>query len=366
MTSKQRLTTALDGGTPDRLPVTTHHVMPYFTERYLDGCSTDEFFDRFGLDAICWTVPTIGDESRGEYRDPTQKSVGFLQTNRIVSGSWRRSSESLSGFEVPTRRERIETPAGTLTAVLRANEYTEWVTEHLIKEKRDIELLASYQTHPLCDVRSVREASESFGERGIVRGFVIPSDIYGQPGCWQDFCCLRGTEQAIMDTFDDPEWVHEALAVLLERKLDYVRSLAGAGYDLVELGGGDGSTTVISPDIFESFVAPYDAKLIEAARDTDVRIAYHICGGIMPILEQIADMRPHAIETFTPPEMGADTRLAEAKKRIGNRVCMIGGFNQSHFLYDRHVRRDPRRSPPLLCRGRPRRRLHPLALRPLL
>ena len=40
------LLTALDGGQPDRLPVTTHHLMPYFFETYLDGISEDEFFDR--------------------------------------------------------------------------------------------------------------------------------------------------------------------------------------------------------------------------------------------------------------------------------------------------------------------------------
>jgi hypothetical protein len=30
MTSKERMLAALTGGRPDRLPVTTHHVMPYF------------------------------------------------------------------------------------------------------------------------------------------------------------------------------------------------------------------------------------------------------------------------------------------------------------------------------------------------
>jgi len=62
------------------------------------------------------------------------------------------------------------------------------------------------------------------------------------------------------------------------------------------------------------------------------RIAYHTCGGMMAILEMIADMKPHAMETFTPAGMGGDTNLAEAKKRIGEKVCMIGGFDQFHFF----------------------------------
>jgi len=38
------------------------------------------------------------------------------------------------------------------------------------------------------------------------------------------------------------------------------------------------------------------------------------------------------METFTPRDMGGDTDLAEAKRRIGDKVCMIGGFDQLHFL----------------------------------
>ena len=53
---------------------------------------------------------------------------------------------------------------------------------------------------------------------------------------------------------------------------------------------------------------------------------------MMPILEMIADMGPDAMETFTPRDMGADVDLAEAKRRIGERVCMIGGFDQFHFF----------------------------------
>jgi uroporphyrinogen-III decarboxylase len=91
---------------------------------------------------------------------------------------------------------------------------------------------------------------------------------------------------------------------------------------------------VISPKIFDQFVAPYDAELIEMAHHVGQRIVYHTCGGMMPFLERIADMKPDAMETFTPPDMGGDTRLAEAKQRIGHRVCMIGGFDQGHYFKD--------------------------------
>ena len=135
-----------------------------------------------------------------------------------------------------------------------------------------------------------------------------------------------------MATYDDPKWVHELLGILQRRKLAWVRSLKGAAYDLVEFGGGDASSTVISPSIFDEFVAPYDAPVIAAAHEAGQRIVYHTCGGMMPFLERIAEMKPDAMETFTPAAMGGDTRLAEARRRVGEGMCMIGGFDQFHFF----------------------------------
>jgi hypothetical protein len=50
MTFKQRMLTALDGHIPDRLPVTTHFLMPQFLRNCMHGISEDEFFDTCGWD----------------------------------------------------------------------------------------------------------------------------------------------------------------------------------------------------------------------------------------------------------------------------------------------------------------------------
>lgn len=334
MTSKQRMLTALDGGVPDRLPVTTHHLMSYFLDKYMGGMSDQEFFDYFGLDPITWIVPHRPDPDAGEYYDPLQGEPGFLESRRIATDNWRIEFEEVPNPRYVTVRYRIITPKGELTTVLQSNEYTTWVTEHLIKQKSDIDIIGEYVTAPKCDVEAVNETAEAYGERGLVRGHICCFDIFGQPGTWQDACCLVGTEHLILETYDDPVWVHELLKILHRRKKVFVQSLVGAKYDVLELGGGDASTTVISPSIFENFVAPYDSDLIASAHEAGQRIAYHTCGGMMPILETIAAMQPDAMETLTPPAMGGDMRLAEAKKRIGDKVCMIGSFDQYHYFID--------------------------------
>jgi uroporphyrinogen decarboxylase len=332
MSSRQRLLDALRRRKPDRLPVTTHHLMPSFLRNHLQGVSQQEFFDRFGLDAIRWVVAHRADAEAGEYVDPHQGPLGFLEARRIATAQWRVETEAIAGAESPTTRYRFVTPRGELSMVLQANEHTAWVTEHLIKEKSDIDLLGEFMTAPKCDTAAVNAAVDEFGQRGIVRGHICCFDVFGQPGCWQDAACLVGIERLIMATYDDAAWVHELLGTVQRRKLTFTRSLAGARYDLLELGGGDASSTVISPALFDRFVAPYDAPIIEAAHSAGQRIVYHTCGGMMPLLERIAAMGPDAMETFTPTGMGGDTDLAEAKRRIGDRVCMIGGFDQFHFF----------------------------------
>jgi uroporphyrinogen-III decarboxylase len=216
--------------------------------------------------------------------------------------------------------------------VLQSNQHTTWVAEHLIKEKSDVDLIAEFATAPKCDVEEVNREAAALGDRGLVRGHICCFDVFGQPGTWQDAACLVGIEKLIFATYDDPEWVHALLRTLRDRKKVFVRSLQGAKYDVLELGGGDASSTVISPRILDEFVLPYDRELIALAHDAGQRISYHTCGGMMAFLEQIASMEPDAMETFTPPGMGGDTDLKEAKRRIGDKVCMIGGFDQFHFF----------------------------------
>jgi len=49
----------------------------------------------------------------------------------------------------------------------------------------------------------------------------------------------------------------------------------------------------------------------------------------MPLPARIADMQPDAMETFTPRGHG---RRYKPGRSQGDRVCMIGGFDQVHFL----------------------------------
>ena len=320
MTPKERLIAAIERRPTDRLPVATHHLISYFLNKYAGGMDGLEFHKTMGFDPIVW--PWKFRPVKDQYRDEA--------TGLIASPEWEIETKPVEGYAYPTTRYTFHTPGGDLTSLLQSNEITSWQLEPILKEPEDLDLIAQYAPHHHIDEDYVNSVAAEVGQDALVRGTVACFEPFGQPGCWQDLACLYGIENLIMDTFDDPEWVHTALKVLMERKKTFIRSLANTHYDIIELGGGDASTTVISPRIFEEFVAPYDKELTTLAHENNQRVVYHTCGGMMPILEKIADLGVDAMETFTPISMGGDMRLAEAKERIGSRVCMIGSFDQGH------------------------------------
>ena len=60
-------------------------------------------------------------------------------------------------------------------------------------------------------------------------------------------------------------------------------------------------------------------------------VSFHNCGRATLLLEDIADTGPDAVETLTSDRSSGDVDLADAKARIGDRVCLFGGFNE-HLL----------------------------------
>jgi uroporphyrinogen-III decarboxylase len=111
--------------------------------------------------------------------------------------------------------------------------------------------------------------------------------------------------------------------------------MAGAKYDLIEHGGGAGSSTVISPAMFREFCAPYDKRITDALHDIDLPVVYHTCGGMMAILDDIPGTGCDASETLSPPGMGGDIDVDDrpsVKSKLGSKMGLIGGLDQFNIM----------------------------------
>jgi len=311
LTGRERFLLALSNQQPDRMPCQVHSWRKYYLQTYLNGADQYEAYAYFGMDPVIYVNPQIRYKSSD--LSNWEKKVTDLGYDEKGYHVW--------------QTEYI-TPMGVLTEQRAQNQYTTWSTKHLIENERDFEIWEKYYPRPSeVNWAPVIEAKKKIGNTGIVRGGFYD---FGQGSPWQSFLHMFGTEKSIYLAYDDPDYMHHVLNVLLERKLDVIALGGKQELDLVECGGGAASSTVISPAMHREFCLPYDKKQIDAFHAHGTRVVYHLCGGLMPLLETVVENGADALETMTPPEMGGDCNMEEANLRVGNKLAFIGGFDQNN------------------------------------
>jgi uroporphyrinogen decarboxylase len=310
MTSRERMMIALENGRPDRLPCQVHGWMQYYLDTYLGGIDWYQAYEKFDMDYAIYVSPTYTYD---------EQSLANWQVNRVDLG--------VDDTGARLWRETIVTPEGELHHAGAQNQFTGWETEHLIKSERDFELFIKYEPVPIAaDLSFLHATRDKLGDRGIIRSHPFSP---GQGSPWQSFCTKVGTEEAIMMAIDKPDFLHYALNAILQKTLRVTELWAGTPADMVEIGGGAGSNTVISPAIFREFLLPYDKQQVDAFHAVGLKVVYHLCGGLMQMLDLVVESGADGLETMTPPSMGGDCDLAEASRRVGDKLFFIGGFDQN-------------------------------------
>ena len=156
--------------------------------------------------------------------------------------------------------------------------------------------------------------------------------LHHLPGPWDMAAEIRGFVDLSMDVYDRPEFVHE----LMRFCTDWLKGLYGRlgetgihsiSMDETWVGAG------VSPEHFREFMQPYETECVEAAHEAGYLVSFHVCGRATLLLEDLADTNTDAIETLTSGRSSGDVELADAKRRIGDRTCLFGGFNE-HLLYE--------------------------------
>ena len=312
MTSKERMLCALHGGKPDRVPVTVHQWHPYHLNTYMGGMDQIEAFRYFGMDAA------VTDNSLFYYK-PTPDWKDQILSVKTVDG-------------ITTQEHEVITPGGKLHYVLSSNAQTGWYAEHMIKNPEDIYLFRDYYPRMAIDRDAAGKLYDRLGDDGILRACV--PDFQG--GCFQATHMLCGTEEMIYACYDEPDWVHEFLEILVQRRLEFIcEEMRHVKFDLVENGGGGASDTVISPNMHREFCLPYDKRVHDALPSSGMPVVYHTCGGMINLLDIIPENGCDASETLSPPSIGGNLQKEQrryVKETLGSKVSLIGGMDQFNLL----------------------------------
>ncbi len=314
MTSRERLLAVLQRRAPDAVPIWVRGVSPFGDRMNWMGRhdASYERLRRFVLEH--------GDILHGIGLDAgifLSSVARGVETVIAGDGRWR---------DIETR---IETPKGPIRKVTRfsTTDYFEDIVEHYVKADADYERFMSIPYEPVRpDVAPrVAEAQRTVGDRGIV--------AVGIPSAINYVHELLGSETMALWSVLERARLRELFETMQERVVDYVTHLveSGAGPVLSYTGPELALPPLLAPADFREFVAKIDRPVHEVAHAHGCYTWVHSHGKTSTVLEEFAGMGADVLEPVEVPP-GGNVTLTEAKRRIGDRVVLMGNMPYEALL----------------------------------
>jgi MtaA/CmuA family methyltransferase len=130
---------------------------------------------------------------------------------------------------------------------------------------------------------------------------------------------LRGINTLMLDFFDDPAFVRDLFAFVVEMELRFAREQLKAGADVI--GVGDAAASLVGPEIYDEFVWPYEKQLVDGIHALGGKVRLHICGNIRPLLENIGKLGCDIVD------LDSMVPIAEARQKMGPNAILLGNLN---------------------------------------
>ena len=137
---------------------------------------------------------------------------------------------------------------------------------------------------------------------------------------------LRGINTLMMDFYEDPHFVRDLFAYVVDLELKFARTQVDAGADCI--GVGDAAASLIGPQLYEEFVFPYEVHLVNGIHDMGARVRLHICGNTSPIVGGMGRLGCDIVDLDFPVAMTA------AREAMGPRQALLGNIDPVRALRD--------------------------------
>lgn len=137
-----------------------------------------------------------------------------------------------------------------------------------------------------------------------------------------------GMYEFSMKIADEPEAVLESAQRAVEETLARVRTLADGGAEVVFMCSDYcfNNGPFLSPTMFAEFVTPFLRQQVEGIHKLGLYAVKHTDGQIMPILDQLVATGIDGLHSLDPM---AGVDIAEVKRLVGDRVCLLGNVDCS-------------------------------------
>jgi MtaA/CmuA family methyltransferase len=135
---------------------------------------------------------------------------------------------------------------------------------------------------------------------------------------------LRGINTLMLDFFDDPAFVRDLFAFVIEMELRFAREQINAGADII--GVGDAAASLVGPQIYDEFVWPYEKKLVEGIHALGGKVRLHICGNTRRILGGMGKLGCAIVD------LDSLAPISEARQQMGPDTVILGNLNPVSVL----------------------------------
>jgi uroporphyrinogen-III decarboxylase len=335
MTSRQRLLSALNGQTPDRVPVTLfildsghfiHQVYPDVDSQDFDALQLKviEIQKQLGVDVFVRLL-------HGIY-DPISVRLAGLNVT-WQTDNWEVRTEQARHGNTRVQRSTIRTPGGTLTQDFSTTEVNPGTLVHACTKKAiecpaDLEIAIRYEPRMPESVKArvrerVQRIRRAAGDDGIV-GVWSPNGPFNNASLLVE----AGTLYSLFLT--DYPFYERLMNFARERWEDYASAIDAAGVD-VHCVGGNVPGGFLGRRNYDRYVLPFEREHIAFLQRSGTPAMYHNCGQIMQLVESYVELGARAVEPFSPPPLG-DADLERAKKVVNGRYAMVSGIDQVNVL----------------------------------
>jgi MtaA/CmuA family methyltransferase len=165
-------------------------------------------------------------------------------------------------------------------------------------------------------IKAVALLKERIGKEKIIEGWI--------EGPIAEAADLRGINALMMDFYDDPTFVRDLFAFVVELELRFAKEQVTAGADVI--GIGDAAASLVGPRIYEEFVWPYEKKLIEGVHRLNAKVRLHICGNTRPHLEHMGRLDCEIVDLdYLAP-------MPEGREKMGPSQILLGNVNPVTIL----------------------------------
>jgi uroporphyrinogen decarboxylase len=174
------------------------------------------------------------------------------------------------------------------------------------------------------------------------------SDFAGRLDEWRDFAVmatgpsvfqhvtfLRGMEPLLCDMASEPEmanWLMDRFLNYYLEFFDRMFTAAPGKVDIMRVADDMGTQLglLLSPEMFRAFIQPRLRKLVDMAHCHGVKVMFHSCGAIRPLIEAIIETGVDILDPLQAAATGMDP--AALKADYGTRLCLHGGICTQHVL----------------------------------